>query len=629
MSSFTQQQQQSQKHSWVSPARQNRGVASPVQDENPLLAKPQALGNQAMQRLLQTRSIQAKLAVSQPDDEYEKEADRIADRVMTMPAPSGEVGIQRQAIEGDELQPKPLASEITPLVQRQLSPEEEKKEEEEKLKVQTKPLNSLIQRETIPEDEKKKEEESLKVQRVANSGGSVVSSDLKENLNSSKGSGHSLPEDVRAFMEPRFGNDFSQVRVHTDGKAIQMNQNLNAQAFTQGRDVYFGAGKAPSKDVLTAHELTHVVQQGGTGQASTIFKQPLMVQRDPQPKNANDRMADIEKRLSDVEKQQKITEAKNKADELDKNWLLQFFILLSECRQCVLQITSGFQQALTAFQDTQTEQIQMDALWAQVTAALVTTGISVAFEPIMIGTFGKAWKETIEAIENPFNTAVQGAANVATAAAGSADVNARSTPAAQLPGVPGVKEGEGTRAQGSGAKGGKGGMSYSQPILYLSQNLGALEGYTQDFAKAFLNRMKQTKDWTLEQWEEWKPEAQEAQYKNLWDNLKKKSPDITKLKSEEEISQIVERHLWAAWIRSRYEEMVKRAEASWAYAKTGQRPGPNSLELGLGVEKKLNKLGISDRANVRIGRWYWFNSWGHVEALASWAGRYDEKVSTE
>jgi hypothetical protein len=66
---------------------------------------------------------------------------------------------------------------------------------------------------------------------------------------------------VRSFMEPRFGSDFSKVRVHTGSEAVQMNRDLNAQAFTHQQDVYFGAGKAPGNNALTAHELTHVVQQ--------------------------------------------------------------------------------------------------------------------------------------------------------------------------------------------------------------------------------------------------------------------------------------------------------------------------------------------------------------------------------
>jgi phage antirepressor YoqD-like protein len=67
-------------------------------------------------------------------------------------------------------------------------------------------------------------------------------------------------------MQKRFGSDFSGVRVHADSDAVQMNRELNAEAFTHGRDIYFGAGRyspeTSSGKKLLAHELTHVVQQG-------------------------------------------------------------------------------------------------------------------------------------------------------------------------------------------------------------------------------------------------------------------------------------------------------------------------------------------------------------------------------
>ena len=75
------------------------------------------------------------------------------------------------------------------------------------------------------------------------------------------GSGQPLARAVRDFMEPRFGTDFSDVRVHTDDAAAHASAALGAEAFTYGSDVYYGAGKAPTTDELTAHELSHVVQQ--------------------------------------------------------------------------------------------------------------------------------------------------------------------------------------------------------------------------------------------------------------------------------------------------------------------------------------------------------------------------------
>jgi hypothetical protein len=66
-------------------------------------------------------------------------------------------------------------------------------------------------------------------------------------------------------MEPRFGADFSGIRVHAGSEAAQLNQVLGARAFTHGQDIYLGAGaEAPGSEAgnrLLAHELTHVVQQ--------------------------------------------------------------------------------------------------------------------------------------------------------------------------------------------------------------------------------------------------------------------------------------------------------------------------------------------------------------------------------
>ncbi|MDX2228189.1 MAG: DUF4157 domain-containing protein [Leptolyngbyaceae cyanobacterium bins.349] len=195
-----------------------------------------------------------KLTVGAPGDRYEQEADLVADQVMSMPDSATQQPIQREtALEDDELQTKPLVASITPMIQRETIPEEEE--------VQTKPLANPVQRQKMPEEEDAVQTKPS-LQRSTDSS-LQAGGNLESRLNSSKSGGSPLPQDVKTFMEPRFGADFSQVRVHTDSEAIQMNRDLNAQAFTHKQDVYFGAGKAPGKNALTAHELTHVVQQTG------------------------------------------------------------------------------------------------------------------------------------------------------------------------------------------------------------------------------------------------------------------------------------------------------------------------------------------------------------------------------
>lgn len=77
--------------------------------------------------------------------------------------------------------------------------------------------------------------------------------------------GQGLDAATRMFMEPRFGRDFSQVRVHADGRAAESARAINARAYTVGRDIVFGAGEYGPREAagqkLLAHELAHTVQQ--------------------------------------------------------------------------------------------------------------------------------------------------------------------------------------------------------------------------------------------------------------------------------------------------------------------------------------------------------------------------------
>jgi len=99
--------------------------------------------------------------------------------------------------------------------------------------------------------------------------GMEVASGLEARIKHLRGRGQPLPEPVRAFFEPRFGYDFSMVRMHTDVQAAELARALNARAFAVGQDVVFGAGQYALGTTegmrLLAHELTHVVQQTGAG----------------------------------------------------------------------------------------------------------------------------------------------------------------------------------------------------------------------------------------------------------------------------------------------------------------------------------------------------------------------------
>lgn len=183
----------------------------------------QTIGNCGIGRLIQT-----KLTVSQPGDRHEQEADRVADEVMRMTAPSHHTAV--------------------PQIQRKCDACEEEE----------------ISRQT---DDEEKEEEPVQL-KAANQSANQNSSLVKSAINHA-GSGQPLPVSARTFFEPRFGSDLSDVRIHADAQAARAASDVSARAFTAGHDVFFAAGQyAPDAFEgrrLIAHELTHVFQQSEGG----------------------------------------------------------------------------------------------------------------------------------------------------------------------------------------------------------------------------------------------------------------------------------------------------------------------------------------------------------------------------
>ena len=173
-------------------------------------------------------TIQPKLAINTPGDIYEQEADHVAEQVMRMSAPNLVSG----CASGGGCSTCQSGSK-----------------ENGHQSVQTKHVG--------PSD----------VRQVA------APPIVHEVLASP---GQPLDASTRAFMEPRFGHDFSHVRVHSGQAAEESARQMNARAYTLGQNIVFGADQyapttAPGRRLL-AHELAHSVQQG--------FASPTVVQRD-------------------------------------------------------------------------------------------------------------------------------------------------------------------------------------------------------------------------------------------------------------------------------------------------------------------------------------------------------------
>jgi hypothetical protein len=151
--------------------------------------------------------VQAKLAVNRPGDRYEQEADRIADQVMRMSEPR----------DTEKTESAGTANGATISMQRE------------------------------PTDQAEPTGVPTSVDQVLRS------------------PSQPLDPATRAFMEPRFGHDFSQVRVHVDTKSAASARAVNALAYTVGQDIVFATGQYQPKPYLgwrlIAHELSHVMQQ--------------------------------------------------------------------------------------------------------------------------------------------------------------------------------------------------------------------------------------------------------------------------------------------------------------------------------------------------------------------------------
>ncbi len=288
----------------VSPTSIN--FESPVAAD--ILNLQQTIGNRAINRL-----IQRKLTVGAADDPQEAEADAMANRVMSgatiaqreMPEEEETLQANREVQRKDdgEALPSQMKSGIEKLSGVDMSdvlvhynsdkpaalqahayaqgtdihvaPGQEQHLEHEAWHVVQQKQGRVKPTLQMKRDTQRQEseEKQLQTKRDARRSETDMTDSfdagpgIESRIQARSGSGNPLPGETCDFMESRIGADFSDVRVHTDTEAAQISRDISAQAFTHGTDVYFDSGKYnPGSDSgkhLLAHELTHVVQQGG------------------------------------------------------------------------------------------------------------------------------------------------------------------------------------------------------------------------------------------------------------------------------------------------------------------------------------------------------------------------------
>ncbi len=271
--------------------------------------------------------FQPKLTINNPSDKYEQEADAMADKVMRMEQP----GIQL----------KPLS--ITSLQRKCAHCEEQK-----------------VNRKEINREE------------------TTADSSVENYIGSLSSSGQQLSNEVRNFYEPRFGYDFSNVKVHTDSIAAKSAQSINALAYTSGNNIVFNNGQySPNSDSgkrLMGHELTHVVQQ-----TTQIQRKPTTVTNEEPTEEIRKEFAEIQKRFSEeqgkIMKNQILQSAgfakgidastPEDAEKLIKFWGLSMSTIVTQMAQISSSLSTQVVGQTTTTSLAQQQKTFVDALSAQ------------------------------------------------------------------------------------------------------------------------------------------------------------------------------------------------------------------------------------------------------------------------
>jgi len=253
--------------SYLSRLFNHRNAQSPeVKNEKPFFSK-----QNTDKKASKNNFFQAKLAVNEPGDSYEKEADAIANQIVNK---SSKKRIAQQ-------------NNISSVQRLATAPEEEKVSSNDQRMERDKEKPFQLQKKSAGED-KLKEDESMKrttpVQTKHESNSSTAPSQVSSKIESSAGKGKKLPAKTLHEMNASFGTDFSDVHIHNDSESAEMNKELHAHAFTHGKDIYFNSGKYNPENsdgkFLLAHELTHVMQQNRMRNELTNNSSKKTIQKD-------------------------------------------------------------------------------------------------------------------------------------------------------------------------------------------------------------------------------------------------------------------------------------------------------------------------------------------------------------
>ena len=224
--------------------------------------------------------VQPKLTVGSVDDPCEREADAMADKIVQLPVQQNSIARLNETktsfFSPKLISPPVLQPERTSNDKEKPQRKEEKKEEEKKFVFRKEKsfdggLNNI---ENSANQKTGEDELNKQLQRKSQGNGSAEMEAPSIVNDAISKAGQPLDPESRNFFEPRFGTDFSDVKIHTGSTATESSRSINAHAYTIGKNIVFNEGKFDSGTEegkrLLAHELTHVVQQNDSSAHRTI-----------------------------------------------------------------------------------------------------------------------------------------------------------------------------------------------------------------------------------------------------------------------------------------------------------------------------------------------------------------------
>ena len=453
--------------------------------------------------------------------------------------------------------------------------------------------------------------------------------------------GNRLDSATREFFEPRLGFNLASVRVHHDSQAAQSAQTAAARAYTVGNHIVFSQGtyKPESGEGrrLLAHELAHVAQH----RAARGSAESNLLAREPSTSNASEadedqsleqRVSQQEERIRTLEEEQQrhkaSDEKRRQAAQIVSDKEVEFSNLILDWQNALYRIDLGLKTGKEGIETTWLGQEKADELATQVILAAATIGVAFAFEPL----FAAAMAD--------FNPKIRKALNDWAESLGSDPVEILENPVIETVGS--LSNLQGARSDLPKTQPSIGRQSSGNPLAAASQTLPAnvpLEGYLNINMQTLNTRLMEVNTTFNDVRAQLNAKSDEEiaalSFEELTgrgvldeaiSSLRRICATASDMKSDTEVMRIMERHMWAEWMRRSQMRTVFRQ------SRTNLRPVVSHSEPSVGIyiadrlneimPEELSRIGVTLSASLIVPH----SPLTWADLLRGWARTYRENL---